>query len=510
MKGKKSPKAIRTALLNLSTGSEAYDEAYDKAMERINSQALDEEKLAKQALSWITCAKRPLSSLELQHALAVEIGEAALDEDNISMVDDIVSVCAGLVTVDEESRMIRLVHHTTQDYFVRKRSIWFPNAEAEIAAVCLSYISFEDFESGPCPTDEEFAKRMHSHPLYKYAACNWGHHARAAGSTVQNIDSFVRSEVQLDAAFQALTMTDLEHEYPEYSQMFPKAMTSLHLVAYFGLQAPSSQLAKKEVLDLPNSRGLTPMSIAASRGHIDTVRLLLEHGADLSATDDNGSTPLTWAAEKGHENIARLLLENGADVDAKDNYGQTPLCLAASYGEEEVAKLLLKNGADVDTRDERGQTPLCLAASYGEEGMVRLLLENGADIESKDESGQGPLCLAAMHENEAIAKLLIKNKARIDTTDEHGQTPLHVTVSYGEKDMVKLLLRKGANINATDEHNQTSLHLAVLNAQGDIIKLLIQNGADANAVDEYGRTPLVLAALLGQKDIVKLFFEQRT
>jgi hypothetical protein len=108
--GKRSPKAVRTALKALATGSEAYGQAYEDAMERINGQIKEQEELAQQVLWWITCAKRPLSTLELQYALAVEIGESYLDKDNLPEVEDIVSVCAGLVTVDKESSIIRLVH----------------------------------------------------------------------------------------------------------------------------------------------------------------------------------------------------------------------------------------------------------------------------------------------------------------------------------------------------------------------------------------------------------------
>jgi hypothetical protein len=63
---------------------------------------------------------------ELQHALAVEVGEAELDEENLPEIEDIVSVCAGLVTIDEESGIIRLVHYTTQEYFERTQRQWFP------------------------------------------------------------------------------------------------------------------------------------------------------------------------------------------------------------------------------------------------------------------------------------------------------------------------------------------------------------------------------------------------
>lgn len=92
---------------------EVLDQAYKEAMERINEQKPGFRRLANKVLSWITCAKRPLTTSELQHALAVEVGDTKLDEDNIERIERIVSVCAGLVTVDKETGIIRLVHYTT-------------------------------------------------------------------------------------------------------------------------------------------------------------------------------------------------------------------------------------------------------------------------------------------------------------------------------------------------------------------------------------------------------------
>jgi hypothetical protein len=69
--GKKPLKAIQSTLKKLPTSSEAYNYTYEAAMERIEGQLPDQEELAKQVLSWITYAIRPLTVLELQHALAV-------------------------------------------------------------------------------------------------------------------------------------------------------------------------------------------------------------------------------------------------------------------------------------------------------------------------------------------------------------------------------------------------------------------------------------------------------
>jgi hypothetical protein len=165
------------ALKTLPTGSEAYDQAYEDAMERIGGQVKDQKELAKLVLSWITHAKRPLTTLEIQHALAVEPGDTKLSEDNLPEVEDIVSICAGLVTVDEESGIVRLVHYTTQAYFERTRRHWFPNGERDIAITCVTYLSFDKFGSGFSQTDAEFEERLRSSLLYDYAARNWGRHA---------------------------------------------------------------------------------------------------------------------------------------------------------------------------------------------------------------------------------------------------------------------------------------------------------------------------------------------
>lgn len=82
-------------------------------MLRITSQKYGFQKLARRVLLWITCAKRPLTTQELRHALAVEISEPEIDDENLTEVADMVSVCAGLVTIDQESNIICLVHYIT-------------------------------------------------------------------------------------------------------------------------------------------------------------------------------------------------------------------------------------------------------------------------------------------------------------------------------------------------------------------------------------------------------------
>jgi hypothetical protein len=98
--------AVHEALESLP---KEVDDIYDEALERIEQQNEGEKHLAKQILSWITHARRPLHVYELQHALAVVCGTTSIDPDNLTDEDVLTSVCAGLVVIDEEGTIIRLV-----------------------------------------------------------------------------------------------------------------------------------------------------------------------------------------------------------------------------------------------------------------------------------------------------------------------------------------------------------------------------------------------------------------
>jgi len=129
-------RAVETALEHLP---KELDETYNDAMKRIDNQNNYDRQLSYKILSWMTFSRRPLSLRELQHALAVEKSDTKFDEKNVPDQDMLTSVCAGLVTIDQERSVFRLIHYTTQEYFQRVGKIRFPTAEKEISAY-LSYL----------------------------------------------------------------------------------------------------------------------------------------------------------------------------------------------------------------------------------------------------------------------------------------------------------------------------------------------------------------------------------
>jgi Ankyrin repeats (3 copies)/Ankyrin repeats (many copies) len=382
---KRTKQKVLSTLEKLSKGSAALDEAYSDAIKRIDGQLAEDRSLARRTISWISYAQRPLTAQELCHALAVEPGDRALNADNVHDVEDVVSVCAGLVTIDEESNVIRLVHYTTQDYFERIRLEWNPSAREEIASTCLTYLAFDTFQCGNCRSDEDFEERIGKSILLEYAAQYWAEHVLPIEEMVSELAfAFLRDDALVSSSTQVISVG---YKHRGYSQGFPQSTTGLHLSARFGLVYLSRMLLTvdcKETsicADLKDSHSSTPLSWAARGGHEAVVKLLVETGkVDVdSKVKYHGRTPLSLAAEKGHEAVVKLLVETGkVDVDSKDSYGRTPLSLAAGGGHEAAVKLLVDTGkVDVDSKDSYGRTPLLRAAGGGHGAVVKLLQLGG-------------------------------------------------------------------------------------------------------------------------------------
>ncbi|KAI1421745.1 hypothetical protein F5Y12DRAFT_687267 [Xylaria sp. FL1777] len=439
LRGKRSARAIRNALSELPKGSEAYDAAYTDAINRIKGQLPDQRDLALEALLWITYAKRPLTTIELRHALGVELNETEFYEDNLSDLDDIVSNCCGLVTVDEESDIIRLVHYTTQEYFSRTGTSWFPGADLRIAQICVTYLSFDTFKSGACPRLSEFKKRLYSYPFYSYASKYWGTHAYSAPNH-QFCYKFLTMSASVNACSQAFFMDMSWKSYGEFGDSSPymtRQMNGLHLAALWGLSEAAKSLVEVSEINAPDYTGATPIIYAIRSGNAPIVELLLQKGVGINSMIQ-GKTLLGHAALNGRLSVAKLLLEKGADITSKTTNIHTPLHYAVSSGDKAMAEFLIEKGADIDSKGKDGVTPLSIAVSGGIDDMVQFLLEQGANIESEDIYGVTPLVEALIQSNEAIVQALLDNGA--DVTFK-GKTPLFYALTF-QNDAVAQLLRK--------------------------------------------------------------------
>ena len=124
---------------------------------------------------------------------------------------------------------------------------------------------------------------------------------------------------------------------------------------------------------------------------------------DVNAINSKGESPLMLAALRGQEAVAQRLMKKGADVNKT---GWTPLHYAASGGNVPLLKLLIENHADIDAESPNGTTPLMMAAMYGTGAAVELLLQEGADPRLKNQQGLTALEFAQRAERPDAIKSL--------------------------------------------------------------------------------------------------------
>ena len=176
---------------------------------------------------------------------------------------------------------------------------------------------------------------------------------------------------------------------------------------------------------------------AALHGDAQSVKLLLDHGADPNDVNKIGATALLWGS--GDIEKVRLLLKHGANPNVQSDLGNTPLIMAAAYPKStSVVEMLLQHGANLKAKNKRGVTALRSAVIAGDAQTVRLLLGKGAVLDA----------------------------------DEDSSSDISIAAGRGYKDIVEMLLDHGADPNAGD--GRDSLNAALLAQKPEIARRLIK------------------------------------
>ncbi|UKZ82599.1 hypothetical protein TrVFT333_010392 [Trichoderma virens FT-333] len=390
------------------------NQAYELAWKRINKQGVGFRDIATRVLAWIACAKRPLYTWELKHALAVKVGINELDNDAIPQVHDMISYCAGLVTVDEESHVIRLVHYTAQEYIETKKSDFFPGAEKMITEACITYLSFTAF--GKCFLDKlRLRSLLFSYDFYLYATQFWGEHARLVGEEADKIVlEFLMSEVKIFNAYHAMRQPGEGRDLEAFPAKF-----GVHHAVHFRFDKAINLLLKNGCdINGKNGATVTPLRLAISEGNIDIAELLLDNGAHLGFERGHSPAYLRMAMDpkKYNERFVKKLIERGIELGEDiSRYMAT----AAIFGHAAIVAFLLQKGAMPEGEDIPDQIPLHLAIINNHETVVEVLLDNGANIQAKDNDGNTPLEVARRRRSHTLTDLLLRKGARRATKATH-------------------------------------------------------------------------------------------
>lgn len=498
-------------------------------MKRIESQSPNLRNLAIHALSWIVCAKRPLSILELQHALAIQTGSHSIDTEDVADATLIISVCVGLVSVDMESGVVRLDHPTTQGFYSNFLEEWFPNAHRKIAEACVTYLSFDRSMS------QDAAAIVSQHPFYRYAAQYWDYHGQLDPVADDLLLPLLMSKEKVALYAQHMALRGCRSYDMKLDN--PQDITGLHLAAYFGLIDIAKELVKHGGnLGAKDSWGrnvfawaaefgrkkffeyfhdnvslwhqedkfcMTPLQLASSNGHKHVAKILENrHCGPEKEETSTSEAELVYAARIGDQRLVEALLCQGVSANCQQDR-RTPLQLAAIGGHLAVVKALLENGADPNMTDWHGRTPLHHAVLSGKEEVVKLLLDYGVDLNLKDRNGDTALICAVTVRRDPIVRLLLSYKPQLDSQDSYGNTALIEAVAFCSDETFGELLQSGPDLNIQNRNGVTALIRAALDRQVEKARLLLASGPQVNIGDVTGATALIYAAQNGCYEIVE-------
>ncbi|KAL8648358.1 MAG: hypothetical protein Q9210_005039 [Variospora velana] len=502
---------------------EDLDKTYDEAMSRINRQ--DSRRLARahQVLKLINCAKRPLKLTEMRQALSVRITDTFLDPEALPKAEALISTCCGIVIVEEESQIVRLVHYTTEEYFKRKQQ-HFRSSEAHryFCGILIIYLGFTRFTI--FALEGEMAEAYKPNPpgvatllrhlenlrqendLVVYGAENWGYHARQA---LSHLEDNTREESR-----------NLEQLIAQYLQKVQNIEYANRIL--IGIEQERAKKfawefyhTKRFVLDAPNGNGVTSLYAAATHGIYPLVKDYLDRGVDVNASGARGKTALHGAARYGHADIVKLLLDHGAAIEIQDVESQNALLWAVHENRLPVARLLLQNGSNpcVMATNMFGNSisALSLAAELGYETMLELLIEYVAHAADVGQLLGDALIDAAAYGHESIVRLLaggakIWNISRQDLT-----CAIAYAATRGQDRPVGILLDAGVDLPLSEASlqpvathrrfrgvlggwagaEQPLIHWVVFAGHCDVLALLLEKGADMNTLNAEGNTALV-------------------
>ncbi|KAM4876002.1 ankycorbin isoform 2-T6 [Thomomys bottae] len=213
---------------------------------------------------------------------------------------------------------------------------------------------------------------------------------------------------------------------------------------------------------------------AVENGDVEKVASLLgKKGANATKHDSEGKTAFHLAAAKGHVECLRVMVTHGVDVTAQDTTGHSALHLAAKNGHSECIKKLLQSKCPAENVDSCGKTALHYAAAQGCLQAVQVLCEYKSPINLKDLDGNIPLLFAVQNGHSEVCRFLLDHGADVNSRDKNGRTALMLACEIGSSHIVEALIKKGADLNLVDSLGHNALHYSKLSENAGIQSLLL-------------------------------------
>ncbi|OTA89984.1 hypothetical protein M434DRAFT_33979 [Hypoxylon sp. CO27-5] len=414
-------KDLKKELNRIPEGENVVKDTYDQAMTRIRDQGTEIEKFALRVIRWVCFAKRPLKLAELLCALAVSPEDIELDEDAVSDESDITNYCAGLVVVEGDSKTVRFVHYTTQEYFNSLRDTEeFLHSHEDIALACISFLGLNNIALSNGGYVSQMWPSQEEPPFLAYAALYFGYHYSQEWGASNSQDSESLEEI-MDLLLEFLkrpehlhrvAITILSHiggrtsslfQDPGIRQQVPKKVIAMDIAAFwdiicgdpdnhpFGVSVEWLVKNTEPATDIDETYFGNPLHWACLNNSVESIKVLLssteiELDANLPIRAPVGWQPSIFSVAHGSLDALQVLLDYGIDIyqHARHEWRTTLLEEAvwwahAAKGSEKTALIDAimqkdKLGRLLLTRDVYMSTPLIEAVRTTDFGVFECVL----------------------------------------------------------------------------------------------------------------------------------------
>lgn len=311
----------------------------------------------------------------------------------------------------------------------------------------------------------------------------------------------------------------------DVNHIYEEGLTPLHLVCGLSNERLDivTLLINNNAQFTSDNDNNTPIHLAAYKGHINIINLLINRFFDsgflkntvtteppisleqvINSKNGDGFTPIILATSQNSIPVISILLDNGVDINVQDDEGDTPLQAALIYKYYDAADFLHSKGAIIDNRaNNDGFTLLHASVNAEFSDFVQKCIDNGLDINYSTKDGYAPLHFAAMIENPTIFQMLVDNNADINKEAErYKETPLLIAILNNSPSIVKILLDKGVNVHCKDIDGDTPLHIAA-QKNIELLRLLTPKYDSLDLKNNNGVTPLHKAAMYNKYENIE-------
>ncbi|KAJ5283126.1 hypothetical protein N7505_001106 [Penicillium chrysogenum] len=526
----RNDKAVRNALNDLP---KTLHDTYIRILRKVESNNSEDVEMVQRLLKWLVLGVRNLTLGELAECVSVDIDnpEDSFDFDAVfTDAEDVVELCGSLITLSSDG-YVALAHYTVKEFlvsdFIRDTMpefwIGYRDAHAELASVCLTYLTYDDFSGTKERSGKALLQTFDQYKFLPYAVEAWGTHAHLSDVRNDVFDLTMRlfnSAADSEGTYhtwQEPMKASASAGHESVIKVFLDQFESLDRVVTEKCLYVAAGQGHESVVRLLLDRGAnantrsgrngTPLQIATLNGRHQVVSLLLANGADLNVTCQRYGVPLAAAAEKGHFQTFQTLLDHGANVNGRGGWYAYPLVSAIVGRNIQMIDALIQRGANINALGGRHGCALMAASYMGMLDLIRSLVSNGARVNDENDKGTDSLYAACMAGNLDSVKLLLELGADVNAKGGKHRNALNAASAGGHTKIVQCLIDAGADVEFFDEHYGNSVQTAASAGHEDVLRLLVEAGVDVNATTADRGTALVSAAQNGHTEIVRLLFE---